>query len=75
MQRKKNWNYSIEQNDKWEEKLKRAEEKEKYEFNGKIICKIRPTNPAQTSDSPNSQIKQRDPKGCTRGARKSSRST
>ena len=41
VQRKKNWNYSIEQNDKWEEKLKRAEEKEKYEFNGEKTRRVR----------------------------------
>lgn len=34
VQRKKNWNYSIEQNDKWEERLRKIEEKEKWEFNG-----------------------------------------
>jgi pre-mRNA-splicing factor SYF2 len=34
VQRKKNWNYSIEQNDKWEERLRKIEEKETWEFNG-----------------------------------------
>jgi pre-mRNA-splicing factor SYF2 len=47
VQRKKNWNYSIEQNDKWEERLKKIEEKETWEFNGKATCRVlrHPTKP------------------------------
>ncbi|KAJ9097363.1 hypothetical protein QFC19_006831 [Naganishia cerealis] len=33
VQRKKNWNYSIEQNERWEERMKLNEEKARREFN------------------------------------------
>lgn len=36
--RKKNWDYSIEENDDWEKRQARKKRRSNFEFNGEILC-------------------------------------